>query len=168
MKIIYRIIFTVLLFSLAVGFLDVFGVVHFSDGELEFQESEYGKVFINSKDFDFTVFGREKKNFDYKYFQGARYDFIFSRCDIDLRNAFIDCDCKIEIASFFSDFHVYVPENVNVRIHDDSFFSDFDIKKRYNAENLFPEGKNAESSVSENKFTVDIYCKGLFTGGKIE
>lgn len=59
---------------------------------------------------------------DGEFFDGAELTAVFGGVNCDLRNAFIDKDCVIQVYSVFGGIDILVPDNVNVKVNTTCIF----------------------------------------------
>lgn len=61
-------------------------------------------------------------NYDGQIFEGAELNAIFGAVSCDLRNAFIDEDCAIQVSAIFGGIEILVPDGINVKVRTNSIF----------------------------------------------
>lgn len=74
-------------------------------------------------------------NFDSEVFEGAELTAIFGGVNCDLRNAYIDHDCVIQVSAIFGGIDIFVPANVNVKVSSTSIFGGISNKTKASSNN---------------------------------
>ncbi len=81
-------------------------------------------------------------NYDGEVFEGAELTAVFGGVKCDLRNAFIDKDCAIQVTSVFGGIDILVPDNINVKVNSTGIFGGVSNKTKvqHNAPTLYVSG----------------------------
>jgi len=69
-----------------------------------------------------AVFSGCDLNYAGEVFEGAELTAVFGGVDCDLKHAFIQKDCAIQVTAIFGGIDIFVPENVNVKVSSNSIF----------------------------------------------
>lgn len=81
-------------------------------------------------------------NYDGEVFEGAELTAVFGSVQCDLRNAFIDQDCAIQVTAVFGGIDILVPDNINVKVSSTAIFGGVSNKTKvqHNAPTLYVSG----------------------------
>lgn len=77
-----------------------------------------------------AVFSGSRMDFEGQEFHGAELNAVFGGLDCHLNGALIREDCVINACAVFGGIDVFVPEDVNVKIHSTSIFGGVSDKKK--------------------------------------
>ena len=76
-----------------------------------------------------ATFSGTTMDFSGEVFDGAELNAVFGGVKCDLSNAVIEKDCVIQASAIFGGITVYVPENLNVKVHSNSVFGGASCKQ---------------------------------------
>lgn len=81
-------------------------------------------------------------NYDGEVFEGAELTAVFGSVQCDLRNAFVDQDCAIQVTAVFGGIDILVPDNINVKVSSTAIFGGVSNKTKvqHNAPTLYVSG----------------------------
>ncbi len=97
-----------------------------------------------------AVFSGINLEYDGQTFGGAEYNAVFGGITCDMRSAVINSDCVINARAVFGGIDIFVPDDVNVKLHSVSIFGGAEDKKKNNS--------------PDHPHTIYIKCICIFGG----
>ena len=81
-------------------------------------------------------------NYDGEVFEGAELNAVFGGLKCDLRNAYFNEDCAIQLSAIFGGIDILVPDNINVKVSANCIFGGMSNKTKthQNAPTLYISG----------------------------
>jgi len=95
-----------------------------------------------------AVFSGQNINKNNEVFNGADLTAVFGGIDLDIRNSVIQKDVRIDALCLFGGIDIYVPQNIQVKVHSTSVFG----------------GVDNFAANSAGNHVINVYCTCIFGG----